>query len=301
MQIQEIQKKLPLIIAVACGILAIALLNIYLKQRESEIWTKIKQVQQQTKPPVQPQQPQPQMAIALVAQRDIPAQAPISASDVGIKEIPKEYIQPGAVVSLEEVIGQIASVEIAAGEQILKTKLLPPAKVKKTLSEITPEGKRAVVVSVDNTSSVVGLIQPGNYVDVFALISPPAGVGKAGVTPTGSNLVPLFQNVKVLTVGTEFSQVQMKEPAKGASPSAVGTVTLALSPKEAVLLSFVQEHGKIKLALRSSGDTRVEQIDSADWDTLFQYLYPPKESISQEPVVEIYRGLQKETVPLSKQ
>lgn len=293
MQIQELQKRLPLIIAIACGILAIVLLNIYLKQREGEIFEKIKQIPQQTSPA----RMQQQTAIALVAQTNIPAQAPITPADVAIKEIPVEYLQPGAIASLEEVIGQIAAVDITAGEQIIKTKLTPPAKISKTLSEITPEGKRAIPTAVDNALEIVDLIKPGNYVDVFALISPPPGRGQIPQGASSPNLVSLFQNIKVLAVGSEFGQTP---EAKVTSASAAKTVTLALSPQEALLLSFVQEHGKIKLALRSSEDTKKEFVKPVDWDSLFEYLYPSRESGAESagPVVEIYRGVEKEVIPL---
>lgn len=298
MQIQHIQKRLPLIIALACGIWAILLLNSYIKRRETDIWEKIKQAQRQA----QPAKPPVQMAIVLVAGKDIPLQVPITPTDLLIKEIPVEYIQPGAVSSLDEVIGQIASAPIAAGEQILKTKLLPPGKIGKSLSEITPAGKRAVNVSVDNMASIANLIRPGDYVDVLALIAMPETADQSGAKSSTPRLISLFQNVEVLAVGGEFTPTAepIKKEQKAISAGS-GTVTLALSPQEAALLSFVQEHGKIKLTLRSSEDTQKETIKPADWDTLFQYLYPSKEGgEGQRPVVEVYRGLNKEIVPLSE-
>lgn len=297
MQTQAIRKRLPLIIAVACGIWAILLLNSYLSRRESEIWEKIKQNQKQA----QPARAQVQMGIALVAAKDIPPQVPITPADLLIKEIPSEYIQPGAVASLDEVMGQIASSPIAAGEQILRTKLLPPGKIGKSLSQITPAGKRAVSVSADNMASIANLIQPGDYVDVLSLIALPDTTGTKSSEP---RLISLFQNVEVLAVGGEFSpQAESpsarKEQVK-APGAAGGTVTLALDPQEAVLLSFVQEHGKIKLALRSAQDTQKEIIKPADWDALLQYISPTKDSAGGQPVIEIYRGLNKEVVPLSE-
>ncbi|MDP3732540.1 MAG: Flp pilus assembly protein CpaB, partial [Candidatus Omnitrophota bacterium] len=238
MQLQQIQKRLPLIIALACGIWAILLLNSYLKKRETEIWERIKQAQQQA----QPARPPVQMGIALVAGKDIPPQVPITPADLLIKEIPVEYIQPGAVTSLEDVMGQIASSPIAAGEQILKTKLLPPGKIGKSLSEITPAGKRAVSVSVDNVAAIATLIRPGDYVDVFALIAMPEAAAQPDAKSSTPRLISLFQNVEVLAVGGEFvapsdiSQTAKKEQTKAISAAGAG-VTLALIPQEAALLS----------------------------------------------------------------
>jgi Flp pilus assembly protein CpaB len=128
-------------------------------------------------------------------------------------------------------------------------------------------------------------------------------MGKEKTTP---RLITLFQGVELLAIGEEFlvpegtTLVLKKEKGASAAPQ---TVTFALTPQEASLLSFVQEHGKIKLALRSQEDTKPEPVAPADWDTLFKYLSsgaagaPGSEG---QPVVEIYRGLQKELVPLSE-
>jgi pilus assembly protein CpaB len=303
MQIQQIQKRLPLIVAIACGIWAILLLNSYLQRREAEIWKRIKQNQQQA----QPARQEVRMAVVLIAGKDIAPQVPITPADIAIKEIPVEYIQPGVVSSIEEAVGQIASTPIIAGEQILKTKLLPPGKIGKSLSEITPPGKRAVSISPANIVNIANLIRPGDHVDVLALITLPDRTGQANVKAPSPRLIPLFQNVEILAVGSEFvaslaaaaSQQAKKEPAKAVAAGT--TITLALDPQQAVLLTFVQEHGKINIDLRSSEDTKQESVKEADWDTLFQYLYPPKEngaSGQQQQVVEIYRGLNKEIVPL---
>jgi Flp pilus assembly protein CpaB len=109
-------------------------------------------------------------------------------------------------------------------------------------------------------------------------------------------------------VGGEFaiplgvSPAGEKARARRQSAAAANTVTLALGPQEAILLSFVQEHGRIKLTLRSSEDAEIESVKPADWDTLFEYLYPKRRVVleGEQPVVEIYRGLQRDVIPLSE-
>lgn len=244
----------------------------------------------------------PEMGVVLVAAKDIPPQVPITHTDLAIKEVPLEYIQPQAAAALDDVIGQISPVPIASGEQILKNKLLPPGKIGKRLAEIIPEGKRGVTVLVDNISSGLSLIRPGDFVDVSALISMPPG---AHPTPkeSGPRLVPLFQNIEVLAVGSEFTD-STKEQAKTVSASpGTSTVTLALNPQEAALLSFVQENGKIKLNPRAFEDTEKHPLRAITWDDLLNYLSGGRESAQDEsrlPTVEIYRGVNKETIPLSE-
>lgn len=264
--LQSLQKKLPLLIAIICGILAIVLLNAYLQRRESEMVEKLKEIQKQTKQSKQATtatagvRPEPllqKMGIVLVAQKEIPAQTPITPSDIAIKELPMDSIHSASVKSLDEVIGQIAVEPIAAGGQILKTNLLPPVNIGKSLSEVTPPGERAVAVLVDNSSNILSLIRPGNFVDVFALISPKRARDQKPQDPASNKLVSLFQNVKVLAVGTDFGQPPTtKEQTMTSSAGAAKTVILALTQKKVALLSFVQEHGKIKLALRSQKTLR---------------------------------------------
>jgi pilus assembly protein CpaB len=296
MQTYQLRRILSLAIALACGILALVLLNKYLMQRENQVEARVKQILAQ----VQPAKPQV-MGIVLLANKDIPSQVPITPTDLAIKEIPAEYIQPQAVTNLEEVIGRISSVPITAGEQILKNKLLAPGKIGKSLSEITPEGKRAVNVSADDSSGIVNLIQPGDYVDVLVLISLPGGA-QAGTEKATPQLIPLFQGVKVLAVGGEFTAIEKAAKEAKATSGVSKTVTLAFTPEEAALFTFAQEQGKIKLSLRSAQDTKKETVKPADWDTLMQYLYSDKEPgrEGKPPVVEIYRGTNKEVVPLTE-
>ncbi len=291
----ELKKRIPLAIAVVSGAIAILLLNIYLRKREVEIWTRMKQEEEAAAAA----KPKITMGVVIIAQKDIPAQTPITAEDLTFKQLPTEYIQPGAVTALEQVIGQISSSPISAEEQILGIKLIPAGNIGKSLAEMTPEGKRAITVAVENMANIASLLKPGDYVDIFAFIAlPNTGDAKSKEKPT-SRLISLFQNVQVLAIGNETVSSTGKEKNKSGG-TAPQTVTFALTPQEGALLAFVQENGKIKLSLRSAQDANVDQVAPADWDTLLNHLstQPGGDGIGG-PVVEIYRGLQKEVVPLS--
>jgi len=304
MQIEQIKKRLPLIIAFVCGIFAIVLLNVYLKRREADMLGQMRQAQEQAQAQAQEQAKQAQseaqaaksnqkMGVVLIAQNDIPAQTPITPADIMFQELPAQKIDPGAVNSLDQAIGQIAGVAITKGEQILKAKLLAPSQISKSLAEVTPEGKRAVTITLDAASNAA-LIQPGDYVDIFALISPPV----VGTQKKEERLFSISQRVKVLAVGNEVVGSANLSAKAGGSKG----ITLAVTPEEAALLSFLQEHGKLRLILRSPEDTKIETIRPADWDTLLQYLSggETKAGAGKATTVEIYRGLVKEVIPLSE-
>jgi len=182
-------------------------------------------------------------ARALVASQYINSGMRLTASMVTVKQIPRAFIQPGALSSPEEAEGQFALAPIAPGEQILTNKL---AQGGDSLALAVPLGKRAITVAVDTAGGVAGLVRPTDLVDVL-VVTTDGGMSKSYV---------LIQAAPVLAVGRSFSA---KRSERGDRPSvldqAPDSVTLAASPAEAQMLGLVEATGKIKLLLRSPGDT----------------------------------------------
>jgi pilus assembly protein CpaB len=301
-----IKNKLPLIIALISGVLAVILINVYLKQKEKVIEKEKEKIALMS-------DNRKEVARILVAKRDIPQGTSIQEDMIEEREIPRQFVQPRAAVTLERVINRVASADIAKEEQILFSKLVMPTR-ESSLAMKTPPGKRAITIPIDNIAAVGGMIRPNDYVDVIGLIPIPSQ-GADGKQELQTATVSLFQNVLILAVGSSMSASPQIEEAKRYKPEEKGalanTVTLALTPQEASLISFVMEQGKIRLVLRSPTDTQVQPPVLANWDTLLQYLYPELtekmrvqqgEAVPMEKsrTVEIYRGAQKEIVPLQK-
>ena len=248
----------------------------------------------------------------LVAKEDIPKGSVISPGSIGTQIVPENYVQPQAVTSFDRIADMVTTTDISKGEQISLTKLVSAKQAGGgALSGLTPAGKRAVTILVDNISSVAGMLKPGDYVDVMAALQVPVQVAE-GKQEGQLGILPLFQNVLVLAVGQNSSTVssgqgsryQKKEDENTNTQVGNGNqlITLALAPQEASLIAFVQEQGKIRLILRSPADAKVEQIQPATWETLFKYLMPQgqaQETVKQEnpdDYVEVYHGLNKERV-----
>lgn len=285
------QKRIPLIIGIILGIIAIILTQQYLsQQRQLAIRTAQERLAQIQK----------DLVSVIVAKSNISSGAVIEAKDLEMQSVPSRALQPNVATSLERVIGMTAVVPISKGEQILLSKLVHQERAT-SLAMSTPIGKRAITIPVDNVSSLAGMIKPGDYVDVIGMVNFP--VMQEGRQVMQTAILPLFQNVLVLAVGSQLAAGVLpgrREAPKEPSP----LITLALSPQEANLIAFVSEQGKIRLVLRSPADSQVQPVIPASWDTLFQYLYPEakKEEIPEEKPreVEIYRGLQREVLPLKK-
>jgi len=250
---------------------------------------------------------QANQAAVLVAKADIPKGVVVEADMLETAVVPNKYKQPQAVSSLDRISGMVATAPISKGEQVTLSKLVYPREAGRGgLAASTPFGKRAVTISADNIATLAGMINPGDYVDVIAMLPIPVQTAE-GKQAAQVAAIPLFQNVLVLAVGQDMggpavaeSGRYKKEEKKEASP----LITLALSPQEANLISFVQEQGKTRLILRSPADSQIEVIQPASWDALFQYIMPKTEDPREEPVqegqyIEIYRGMNKERIPLS--
>lgn len=303
------RKKLPLIIGVVLALVAAYLIKVYTDQQRQVVFEdankRMAQIQAEQVP-------------VLVATKDLAKGTAIDKDSVGVIIVPTQQVQPQAATSLDRVAGMIAVVPLSKGEQITLNKLMSVKEATGaggSLAMSTPIGKRAVTISVDSISAVGGMIRPGDYVDVVAMVTVPVTTPE-GKQASQAAVVPLFQNTLVLAVGQETAAMPQagaesrgkKEEKKAESPA----ITLALSPQEANLLAFVQEQGKIRLSLRSPSDAKIEPVQPASWDSLFQYLAPRETAESKlkeekKPVeseqgtyVEIYRGLNKEKIPLSK-
>ena len=304
-------KRLVLILAsVVLASVAVFLIKVYL-DRQKEFIT------EQTKQEVAMKQ-QSQISV-LVAARDMPKGTTIEIGMLQEQIITREAVQPQAVTDPNRIIGMITLVSLSRGEQITLNKLISTKEAVGTDSSLamaTPMGKRAITISVDNIASLVGMIRPGDYVDVVAAVNMPMQ------TPEGQQIqqpavLPLFQNVLVLAMGREMGTLSgpaaRYKKAEAEGPAEPPLITLALAPQEANLIAFVQEQGRIRLILRSPADSLVEPIQPASWDTLFQYIMANSQPIGASPEqagqpklpekgrdIEIYRGLKKEVITLSK-
>ena len=299
------KQKIIIIIGIVLALAAVLMTKAYIDQQRQQVIAEAK------KKIAYIEQSLPKSQVkALIASRDIPKGAIIKADSLDTSIIPEQYLQPQAVFSAERVLGMVAILPIAKGEQITLSKLVQPRQLG-GLAEGTPIGKRAITISVDSLSGLGGMIKPGNYVDVIALLPVPVTTAD-GKQVNQIAVMPLFQNILVLAVGQDTGTISASSAGKKAQEGerrsdSSPLITLALSPQEANLIAFVQEQGKLRLTLRSPADAQVVQsIQAASWDTLFRYMLPQQGAGSQasdaaaSDYVEIYRGLNKERIPLAK-
>lgn len=178
----------------------------------------------------------------LIAARDIPARVQITSDMVTTSMRPGDAIDPDALSSPQLALGRTAAVTMPAGSTITASKIMSAQA--QTLETRVPRGMRAIAIPIDRVKGVGALIQPGDHVDVIA------------VTPARNNQQPvaatILRDVPVLAMGTTLETTTGATP----SPDASQTVSLAVTPSQAKLLTLVDLNATLRLSLRAPGDDR---------------------------------------------
>lgn len=161
------------------------------------------------------------------------------------KEIPKKDAPKSAVNSYDELKDRILLKSLPAGQPVVQEDLQP--KDKASLDGLMPPGKRAIAIKTDATTTVGGFVLPGSHVDVL----------HASRFGDHTEAKVVLQNLLVRAVDL---QTVRPEDKAGVVPA---TVTLEVTPEEAVILAKVKDTGVITLALRPVGDSNVNLLAAA--------------------------------------
>lgn len=231
-------------------------------------------------------------AVATVLVLDRTVRAGTSVADLGDAvvpvEIPTRLVAPGAVEDLGRVAGDlVAAVELRPGEQLLRSRLVPPAALVRT--EV-PAGLQEVTVALGPDRAVGGVLRPGDTVGVVISFEP---FERSAVTPTGegedpaageatANRTPNTTHLtlqQVLVTAVQYSQrdaeratasrsgdeEEVIDATIAESPGDQLLVTLALTGPEVEQVVFAAEFGRIWLTLQDGAtDTEGTRILTLD-------------------------------------
>jgi Flp pilus assembly protein CpaB len=185
----------------------------------------------------------------------------IESDMVGIKTAPTDLLVPGALDDPAKVIGQYATNDIGAGEQVTATRISvsPPADC--GLACGFEHGTVATSLQVKEGTAVGGNLLAGNKVNVVAT-SKIKNDGSVKDCSSGNILrtQTILQNVRVLSVAQEQVNTDGTTGDTKKQPGA-GTITLALSPEDSQVLIAAQEQAKtVSTSLRSNGDNEIREV-----------------------------------------
>lgn len=171
------------------------------------------------------------------------------------KVLPAKAVAPGALTSLEDVAGQVATADLVAGEQLLADRFDAPEKAKDKDAVTVPEDMQEISIMLESQRVVGSTIAAGETVGVFTTSSESKKthqtLHQALVTRVEVGLPPSNAEPEAETDAEEGA-----EPKGPAVPEGNVVVTLALSAPDAETLVWSQEIGTIWLSREPEGTPR---------------------------------------------
>lgn len=213
-------------VAGVLGIGAALLAMRYLNQRVAEIEAQGKQA----------------MRKVVVAKQDLQKGAALTPETVAVREVPAEWAHSGAIspAQFDRAANAVLAYPAMKGEAILWAQL--EGEKAPSFSARLAQGRRAITVPVDEVSSLSGMLQPGDLIDIVV-----------NVRKDNRNITfALLQSVSVLAAG---NRVTPGPEADGGRTRSFTTVTLETTPEDAKRIIAAREVGKITALLRAPGDT----------------------------------------------
>jgi len=224
-----------------------------------------------------------------VATGDIAPGTALAGVSLKLVSWPKELIPPQCAASLNQVEGRVVTFPISSGEPIMFSKLAPVGTAA-GLSGLLDESKRALTVRVDDVTGVAGFLHPRDRVDVLA------DMKLKGVDENYSKVI--LQDITVLSIGQIWQQTGDDKP------TVVNAVTLELTPEQAEIMNLASNEGKIRLALRNSGNEATVETPGVAISNLFGGVMkpapgpPPQKEANAEKSVDVIKGLKRSKITL---
>jgi pilus assembly protein CpaB len=153
-------------------------------------------------------------------------------------EMPERWAPRSALRDPGQLVGFVAGTDLQPGTLLQEDMLVAPP-------QLAP-GQRELAILVDAETGVAGKIGPDSLVDVIATY--PATEDKS---PESRVVVP---NARIIDVGQPRLQGGRGVQEQAADPSQVVPVTFALTPEQALVISYAESNAaEVRLALLRPG------------------------------------------------
>lgn len=191
------------------------------------------------------------MVQLVVAKAGMEKGSVISPENVAVRKVPKEWAHSGAITPEQfgRAEGSVLAYPASAGEPVIWSQL--EGQRMPTFSARLAQGRRAVTVPVDEISSLSGMVEPGDLIDMVV-----------SVKKDNRNFTfTLLQSVTVLATGTKASQDDNDPDGRGRQFT---TITLDTTPEDAKRVIAAREVGRVTALLRAPNDASGVSRDRSD-------------------------------------
>ena len=185
------------------------------------------------------------------------ADAAIDQGLIQQREIPETAVAEGAIGSLEQIQGLVATVPIVPNQQIVAENFGETAAVTSGTDVEVPEGEQAVSIDLSVLPGVAGFVDAGDHISVLSLINPETGAapedGEQAAPAPSLEARYLLQDAQVLAVGQRVTTTDEEGNATGKTIRESNDnyiFTLALTPDEIEKLVFAETQSTLWATLQ---------------------------------------------------
>jgi pilus assembly protein CpaB len=181
----------------------------------------------------------------VTASKTIVANTIITEDMLVVSDIPTDAVLPGAITTVSQAVGKTVKADLYEGEQLISEKLISPGDTSNaTLAYALKSGMRAITIAVDATSGVAGMLHPADKIDLLGEFD------SNGVSVTDM----VEENITILAVDNNRSSNSVIGDGSIVSYS---TLTLEVTPAQAMEISSAARNGALRVILRSPLDSAI--------------------------------------------
>ncbi|MFK7929066.1 MAG: Flp pilus assembly protein CpaB [Myxococcota bacterium] len=194
-----------------------------------------------------------ELTTIVVAKDTLEQGTTLSEVNLDIKRIPRTFYLDTMVSEPQAIFGRVPRERILAGEPIRKERLANP-QAGAGLNALIPKGQRALQVELRGANAVAGFVNPGDYVDILF-----TGEDRK---EKGQHTKTLLQSKLILAVNNRMAVQDDGSRRAQSAPS----VTLALTPQEAQVVTHAARTGIVTLTLRNHVDVTEQEVHGVTAD-----------------------------------
>jgi Flp pilus assembly protein CpaB len=209
--------------------------------------------------------------MVVVAAQDIASRKPIEESDVVNRLVPVDPSNETAYTEIEDVLGRVSSVSIAAGELITRSMLAAAVSGQQFTildagEEFDPEGPdyRAVSLNVADDFAVAGTLVPGQRIDLVVTLAINPEIGVVAASPSAEPSASPGEPAFIAGPSTKVTLQMLTILARNGSIYILRT-DLATAERIAELTAA---GGQFTLVLRPDEDVRTAETTGSTLDRL---------------------------------
>ncbi|GAA4352723.1 Flp pilus assembly protein CpaB [Angustibacter luteus] len=185
------------------------------------------------------------------ASKDVPAFSQLTSADLEQVSVPEKWAPSTSVTNSEQLDGRKVGFNVKAGTFITQDMLVPP-------SDLSPT-EREIAIDVNAVTGVAGRVQPGDFVDIYAVFADVPGLAK--------QVRVLVRNVRVISVGGRQTVQADPSQDEDGKASDVIPVSLALEPNDALAVTYAGAFAEeVRLVKLPTGNTQNRSGESDKYD-----------------------------------